>query len=42
MPVAITSCLGRSVSSVPSRLTTTIHSLASSSYLASIASVEPQ
>ena len=42
IPVASTSCFGRSVTSAPSRSTTTIHSPASSSYLALLASVELQ
>src|ERR1700738_2254870 len=42
MPVASTSCFGRSVISTPSRSTTTVHSLAFSSYEAFLHSVEPQ
>ena len=37
MPVASTSCFGRSVTSAPSRSTTTCHSPASSSYFALLA-----
>src|SRR3989442_6396057 len=42
MPVASTSCFGRSVISTPSRSTTTVHSLAITSYEALLHSVEGQ
>ena len=42
MPVASTSCFGRSVISAPSRSTTTVHSPASASYCALFAVVELQ
>jgi hypothetical protein len=42
MPVASTSCFGRSVMSAPSRSTTTCHSPFASSYCALLAVVELQ
>ena len=42
MPVASTSCFGRSTTSLPSRSTTTAHSFAASSQLAFFAVVELQ
>ena len=42
MPVASTSCLGRSVISSPSRSTTSVHSPVPSSYEADLAVVPPQ
>ena len=42
MPVARTSCLGRRVSGLPSRSTSTVHSPVSSEYVALFASVFDQ
>jgi len=42
IPVARTTCLGRSVSGMPSRSTSTVHSPLSSEYVAEVATVLPQ